>query len=255
MNTIKRKLVASLACRVKSTRLYGKPLQFLDIAKEWSVLGYIIDSLRTLPVIDEVVVAISSAPGNEPFREIADSYGAPWILGAEDDVLKRHLDAAEHVGATDSFVITSESPFLYFERVASARQIHFTHGNDVTAVDQVPDGCGFSIFSIASLRRSYDQGKASHRSEVSLFIRENPRLFKVETLDVEDELRRPDIRLTIDYPEDLTLCRKVYEHFKASAPTIPVKDIIEYLDANPYLKDLVADYVANPSLYQDRIQG
>ena len=41
---MKRKLVAALACRNQGTRLYGKPLQNLDIDKGITILDYMINS-------------------------------------------------------------------------------------------------------------------------------------------------------------------------------------------------------------------
>jgi len=61
-----RKLVASLAYGINSSRLYGTPLQFLDIEKEISILDYIIELLKeqsvlTFPKIlgDEVGLVIA----------------------------------------------------------------------------------------------------------------------------------------------------------------------------------------------------
>jgi spore coat polysaccharide biosynthesis protein SpsF (cytidylyltransferase family) len=53
-----------------------------------------------------------------------------------------------------------------------------------------------------------------------------------------------DVRLTIDYPEDLVVCRRIYERFKAEAPRIPLAEIVEFWDANPDLAALVKPYVA-----------
>ena len=47
-----RKLVAALACRINGSRLYGKPLQNLDIEKGISILDNIIGCLKQIQVID-----------------------------------------------------------------------------------------------------------------------------------------------------------------------------------------------------------
>ena len=60
---------------------------------------------------------------------------------------------------------------------------------------------------------------------------------------------RPDIRLTVDYPEDLVLCRRVFEQFRDKAPLIPLADIIGFLDGSPHLRDLVAPYVDTKRLW------
>ena len=53
---------------------------------------------------------------------------------------------------------------------------------------------------------------------------------------------RFDLRLTVDNPEDLVVCRHVYQNFKHLAPKIPLKDIISYLDKNPHLIKLIQPF-------------
>ena len=64
-------------------------------------------------------------------------------------------------------------------------------------------------------------------------------------VDVPKQFKRPDIRLSVDYPEDLVLCRAVYQHFKDKAPLIPLSDIIAYLDTRPDLLELIAPFCAD----------
>ena len=66
--------------------------------------------------------------------------------------------------------------------------------------------------------------------------------FKIQRLLPPEELIRKDIRLTVDYPEDLILCRKIYEKFKKKRPFIPLHEIIKFLDSKPHLKELVKKY-------------
>ena len=54
---------------------------------------------------------------------------------------------------------------------------------------------------------------------------------------------RKDLRLTVDYPEDLILCREIYLTFKNFAPKFPIVKIIKYLDNNPRLKKLVDPFL------------
>ena len=43
---MKRKLVAVLACRNGGSRLYGKPLQNLDVKKKVNILNYLIKNIN-----------------------------------------------------------------------------------------------------------------------------------------------------------------------------------------------------------------
>ncbi len=242
---MKRKLVAALACRNEGSRLYGKPLQNLDVKNRVSILLHMIQWLRTVVQIDDIVLGISVGSANLCFIDFAKQHGVEHILGDEDDVLLRLIQCGQKARATDIFRLTTESPFTYFEGIALAWEQHVEGGFDCTFLDNVPDGSGIEIHKLSALQYSHDNGQKKHRSEMcSLYIRENKDKFKINYLPVPDAIRRPDIRLTVDYPEDLILCRKVYEHFRDHAPRIPLVKIIEFLDQNPELKKLVEPFVA-----------
>ena len=243
-------MVGALACRINGTRLYGKPLQLLDIEGRVSVLDHMISLLRTEPAISELVLGVSGGPANEVFHEVAAARGLTSIRGDERDVLGRLIQCADAVGATDVFRVTTESPFTHFEAIEEAWRRHAANGNDVTVTDGLPDGCNFEIFTKEALQRSHARGDARHRSELcSLYIREHRSEFKVEIVPVPAALQRADLRLTIDYPEDLILCRAVYDALRADAPRIPLARIIQVLDAHPALLDLVAPFATPSWLY------
>ncbi len=244
-----RKLVAAVACRAGGSRLYGKPLQNLDIEKRQTVIDHLIELLQTEPSISKIVLGVSEGPENEPFHLIARRHGIESIEGDREDVLMRLIQCGEKAGATDTFRITSESPFPYYEAIPDAWRRHQVNGNDMTQVVDVPDGSGFEIHRLAALKASHERGDTRHRSEhCSLYIREHPEDFQIETLDPPSFLRRKDLRLTIDFPEDLILCRGVYDRFRLKVPKIPLAGIIEFLDARPDLVELTRPYVASPPI-------
>ena len=83
-------------------------------------------------------------------------------------------------------------------------------------------------------------GEKRHRSELcTLYIRENIDQFNVEKPKPIKELVRKDLRLTVDNPEDLVVCRKLFEEFEHLAPRIPVLELIKFLDKNNSLKNLI----------------
>jgi spore coat polysaccharide biosynthesis protein SpsF len=240
-----RTLVATLACRAHGTRLYGKPLQALDVARQISVLDYMIAFIKSEPTIAEAVLGVAEGIENEPFHAIATRHGLRSIRGDERDVLQRLILCCRAAGGTDAFRVTTESPFTYFEPIAEAWRRHVEHGNDVTAIAGVPDGPVFEIIRLEALERSHALGDARHRSELcTLYIREHQQDFRVETIEAPAAVNRMDLRLTIDYPEDLVVCRRVYEAFKDLAPRIPLDRIVQFLDANVELKQLVQPFAA-----------
>lgn len=245
-----RRLVAALACRVNGSRLYGKPLQLLDVARNVSVLEHMIALYGTEPAIAEIVLGVAEGPANEPFHELARAQGIRSIRGDEQDVLRRLIQCAEAAGGTDVFRVTTESPFIYYEAIDEVWRRHVADGNDVTVIDGLPEGSHFEVFRLDALQRSHDRGDSRHRSELcSLYIREHREEFQLAVVPVPPAVQRQDLRLTIDYPEDLVLCRRIYGALADLAPRIPLESIIGFLDGHPELRELVAPYVSPSSLY------
>ncbi len=241
---MQRKLIAALPCRNNGSRLYGKPLQNLDIEQGLTVLDYIISYLKHMPIIDGIVLGISEGDDNKVYKSVAEKHGINFIVGSEKDVLYRLILCGECLDATDVYRMSTESPFPYFEIAELAWSNHKKNNFDFTHLDNVPDGSGIEIISMDTLHNSHSNGEDRHRSEFcSLYIRENREKFKIQSLMPPKEILRVDIRLTVDYPEDLVLCRAVFDEFKDIAPLIPVNKIIDFLDSKPHLKDLVNPFV------------
>ncbi|VUX54986.1 conserved protein of unknown function [uncultured Woeseiaceae bacterium] len=238
-----RRLVAAIACRNQGTRLYGKPVQNLDVDGGIMILDNIIGCLERLHCIDEIVLGISEGVENEIFCKIAEQKRLRYVVGDETDVLSRLVRCGRLAAATDIFRVTSESPFLFFEPVQDCWKRHVEENADATFMDEIVDGCGFEIVSQAALEKSHTEGDSKHRSELcTLFIREHHEDFRIIRARPPENLVRHDLRLTVDNPEDLTVCRIVYGVFSEKAPCIPVSEIVEFLDANPKLVELIAPF-------------
>lgn len=240
---MKRRLVAAVACRNQGSRLYGKPVQNLDAIEGTRIIDNIIDCLETIECIDEIILGISKGSENEIFIAIAEERGFQYIIGDEIDVLSRLIQCGKLGNATDIFRITSESPFLYFELVNELWLRHQEEVADATFMDDIIDGCGFEIIRLTALEESHAKGMVKHRSELcTLYIREKSDSFNIIWSMPPNSLVRKDLRLTVDNPEDLVVCRAVYKEFKKHAPRIPVIQIVAFLDANPTLKELISPY-------------
>jgi len=238
-----RKLVVALACRNHGSRLYGKPLQNLDIEKGVTILDNIIACLSSFDCIDSIVLGIAEGNENLAFVDYANLKGLGYIIGDEIDVLSRLIQCGEYAGATDIFRTTSESPFPCFEMIESSWSDHCENNNDATFLDGIIDGCGVEIIKLDALKESHDKGQKKHRSELcTLYIREYKDDFQIQRLLPPKELIRKDLRLTVDYPEDLIVCRAVYGKFKNNVPKIPLQDAVRFLDNNEFLKKLIAPF-------------
>jgi spore coat polysaccharide biosynthesis protein SpsF len=231
------KIVATLACRNNSKRLYGKPLQLLE---NYSVLEYMVNRIREHSEISDIVLAISEVKGNEAFIELAERNQLKYVVGDDRDVLGRLIKACEYAGGDTVYRVTTESPFGYLEGLKEAIASHNEKKADYTAHARLPDGVLFELIKLSALKTSHQNGEYKHRSElVNLYIEENPDKFVKNILQIESKWQRPDYRLTIDFPEDLIFCRKIIRHFGGDDKYIPYKALVSFLDEQPQLRSMV----------------
>lgn len=237
-----RRLVAVLPCRANSTRLFAKPLQ--PIGPDVSIVEYLVRSLRSFGCIADVHLAIARSTGDCAFVELAQRINCGFTLGSEDDVLGRVVQGARNAGATDVVRKTSEDPFLDYSALEPAWASHIDGGNDVTALDDVPVGTAFEIFTLEAMERCDRLGSTEDHEHIANYARFHQSEFRVEIRGpANTECRRLDLRLTVDNPEDLILCRAVLGELGTEGGLIPLSSIVEFLDSRPDLTALVAPFV------------
>lgn len=238
-----RKVTAALACRVRSSRLYAKPLQNLD--ENLTVIDFLITKLKShSEYIHDICLGISEGVENDVFVQVAKQHEVAFIRGDEKDVLKRLIMCAESTNATDVFRVTTECPFIALEFLRSAYKKHIKNNNDVTVLDGVPHGMHFEIYTLDALKKSHENGSDAEKSEYcSLHIRNHLAQFKVEVITPEDAFIRSDIRVAIDYPEDLILARALVRAFhEKNLKSFGLEDLVDYVDHHEELKAINQKY-------------
>ncbi len=224
---------AILACRIAGTRLYGKPLQLLDIENKITILEHLVKYIKTSQYLNSVCLAISDEKENFGFIEMAEKNGWRYILGDSSDVLGRILKAVDAFDTNTVLRATTENPFIVDNLIDTLFEEHRTGDYDYSMFSNLPEGAGFSLIKAEALRISHRKGTSRHRSElVTSYIFDNKDEFKLNIQTPEAKLRRPDVRITVDYPEDLIFCRKVYRDLKGYEKQIKITEIIDYWDQN-----------------------
>jgi N,N'-diacetyllegionaminate synthase len=228
------RVVATLACRAGGSRLYGKPVQRIG---DRTILEYLVARLASVPRIDQIVLAISEGIENEIFFEYAQKMGVEYVVGSEFDVQERLIIAGEYANADLLLRATTESPFVYTDNVEQLIEKHIAERADISVTEGLPDGSYCEIITLSSLKDAHERGEKRHRSELcSLYMFEHPERYKHLTVRAPEKLcRAKDIRLTVDYPDDLIVCRKIAEELGREGPLFPLEAVIDFLDAHPKL--------------------
>lgn len=227
------KSTAVLACRLESTRLFGKPMQLIN---DLPIILHLISRLRKPKKIDEIVLAISDEPGQHVFIDLARKNGLRHVIGDQKDVLGRLIKGGD-LAQTDIVVrTTTENPYIYWENLDELIELHIKNRADLTVTEHLPLGSFLEVISLTAMKKAHHDGEDRHRSELcTLYICENPEKFKIQKVKPPEKLRRPDIRLTVDTPQDLILVRTIWEKLSPIKEMFSINDIVDLFEADPSL--------------------
>lgn len=229
--------VCLVTARMASARCPGKALQ--ELLPGQTLLAVLLARMRTSQAVDEVALATSIRPENDAIADLGHSLGVRVFRGDEDDVLKRHLDAAREFEAETVVRVTGDNPLTDVGTMDDLVRLHHGRQADYTYVpgEALLMGILAEVVSREALARSWNQGESKHRSElVTLYIKEHPEEFKIAMLDLDPALLRPSYRLTVDHPEDIRLQREIFK-LLGRGPLAETREAVALLDARP---DLVA---------------
>lgn len=233
------RVVAIVQARLGSVRFPGKVL--VDVLGK-PLLVHLLERLTRTNTVDEVVVAIPDSPTNDPLEDVARSCGVSCIRGSETDVLARYHDAAVSSRAEIVVRITGDCPLVDPGVVDQLVTRLVDADLDVVTTGQTfANGFDVLVTRFAHLDSAYrDATEQYDREHVMPWVLRNDALRK-ET--VEWHRNRSTMRVTIDEPEDLTVIRRVFEHFGHNHFT--VDEVDELMDSHPEL------FTANMHLVRD----
>lgn len=234
-----KKIVAIIQARLTSTRLPKKIM--LNICGK-PLLWHVIERVKQAKLIDSIVIAIPDSSSNDELESFVKQFDWDVFRGSENDVLSRYYNAATQFKADIIVRITSDCPLVDPEILDETIKQHVRDGNDYTAVGVeggFPRGLDVELFNFKSLEIAYSKAvDKSEREHVTLFIYQNPKLFKINFIEASGALRRPDIRLTVDTEEDLLLIRKIYSALYNYGNHFTIEDVLALIDSDPYLQSI-----------------
>lgn len=191
--------------RTGSTRLPGKVL--LDLGGR-PVLALLLQRLQRGPY--PVVVATSTAPGDDGVVRLAEALDVPTVRGPEADVLERFRVAADTWPDADPIIrITADCPFTDPDVVQRGAAVHARMGADYTSntlARTFPDGLDVEFISRwALLVAAAEATRLDEREHVTPFIQRRPDRFRLAAFCSGEDLG--DVRLTLDTAADMEVLK------------------------------------------------
>lgn len=224
-----------IAVRMKSTRLPRKAL--LEI-KGKTVIEHLIDRLKTAKLPDLIVLCTSTHPDDAILMNIAEKNKIEGFRGSEDDKLERFLAAALRYNIDLIIAVDGDDIFCDPVYIDKTIETFIKTNADLVTCDKVPLGTACNGMKFEALKKVCEI-KYEADTEVWRGYFTDTGLFKVEFLEPEDmELIQPEIRLTLDYPEDYELFKEIFERLYIAGRVFSLKEVITLLKNNPQLIDI-----------------
>lgn len=232
-------ICAIIQARMSSARLPGKVLLPINGRP---MLSYMIERVKQARRIDKVVLATSSDRSDDGIAEFCREERVLCYRGNLDDVLDRYYQAAKLSEGDVIVRLTGDCPLIDPQMIDAVvgffvnGQYDYV-GNSTPPNATVPDGMDVEVFSFAKLEQAWQEAqKPSDREHVTFYFWKNPQLFKVGRYDLPENLAR--YRLTVDYPEDFALVRRIFTELYPRNAGFGLPDIVQFLAGNPSLQQM-----------------
>jgi spore coat polysaccharide biosynthesis protein SpsF len=226
-----------ITVRTSSSRLPDKCL--MEVSPGKKSIEFLIE--RLLNHGYRLVLCTSDSPKDNRLEDIAYNYGISIFRGSEKDKLGRWIECADAYGA--EFFVTADGDDLFVgtELIDLAFKQYEENGHKFIQCTSAPTGSfswGMQTAGLIHVYRNYAQNIENTEMCFAWFDDVH------ELENILDEYKRKDIRITLDYPEDLDFFRTVINNIGNK----PLGDIFKFLD---YHKDIVSINISREDDYRN----
>lgn len=219
-----------ITARLKSVRL---PRKVLREIQGRPLLSHLIDRMKRSRRASKIVLCTSHLAEDAPLVELAEREGILSFRGHPDDVLLRLTDAAAFHGIETVLNCTADNPFVSAEFLDRLAEFHVSGAYDYSETRGLPLGAFSWALSRAAMHRACDM-KDSVDTEIwgGYFVETG--VFRTGVLEILDPaVRRPDLRITVDTPEDFEVARAIFQALGRDGRAFGLREIVGFCDKNP----------------------
>lgn len=222
-----------------SSRLPGKVLM---PAGGQPLLAVLVERLKRVSRIDQIVVATTVNATDDPVVALARSQGVGSFRGSEEDVLQRVVECLRANGAEICVEITGDCPLVdpvivdeMLDAYAAQSGQHFYVSNS-DPHRSVPAGLDVQVFAASALyeldRETTDAADREHVS-YGLYRPESGDRWKPLFIKHPGAAGGEDLLVTLDYREDYELIKALHEDLGPRIPRYGAPEIINWIRAHP----------------------
>ena len=245
--------LAVVQARMTSTRFPGKVLT--PLLGEPMILRQL-ERVSRARLVNELVVATSTHPSDDPLVEVLHSAGYSVFRGPLDDVLARFIgaiDAFENSTGSKADVVvrlTADCPLIspkVIDEVIDAFRNSEADYLSNTMTPTYPDGLDAEVVKVTVLREVASVAiDPPEREHVTLGVYRRNAEYLIG--NYADSRSNSDLRWTVDTPEDLSFVSQVFEALYPENPNFEYEDVLAYLRKYPERSRTEKDAARNAAL-------
>jgi len=237
-----------IQARVNSTRL---PKKILKKIGDKTVFEILVERLK-LVSNSEIFLVTGSQLLNNELIDKAVKMNISYFSGDEDNILNRFYNASRKFSSQNIIRITGDCPLIDFELVNEGTKI-FSQKKIDFLLNYIPrtypHGFDFEIFTAGALENSRNNVYSKYNDQnlfLSTFMNPVQEMIKSKTLvnyKMKNNIDNSDIRLTMDYLDDLKLISYLYQKLYKTNPNFTSSDILNLLKIEPQLMNINKEFV------------
>ena len=236
--------------RVKSTRLPGK---ILEKIYDKSILELITLRLKKVKDVDDIIVVTGTMKENMPLIEECNRLALRYFCGSEENILDRIYKASLAFNSGVIIRVTGDCPLIDATLINEGVEIFYKNEYDILSNHRdrtFPDGLDFEIFRKNALKRAWVDKMLEYNNNEKKFseVFVNPIQYMLDSTKfkkydlINNHGNLSSLRLTLDYPEDLELTKKIYEALFQQNKCFGLNDILELMQKNPQIRQINEKY-------------
>ena len=197
-------------------------------------------ALKQSEILDEIIIATSTNPQDDPLEVIAKREEIGIFRGSETDVLERLYLASEQFDLDYIINLTADCPLVGYDLLPSLIETYKATDADFITALNLPHGCFFYGVKPAAMKKALAL-KDSNETEVWGPYFTDTGLFNCVELEVPEELTGKAYRLTLDYQEDFDFFETLYQAYGPGIIKARTSEIVKFLDESPEITAINKD--------------
>ena len=220
------------------------PNKIFKTIGSFTILDQVINITKSIDNVEDIFIATTTLEEDNRIEDFCIANNINCFRRDIENVYSRFSTIAKnYTDINDNTIrITADNPLLNKNIIESVLDNHIKNKNFYTSnilYRTWPRGLDVEIvkneYFFSDYFKSMNMDDLEH---VTLYIRKNLKNFKIQNIQSSNEEFMPDLRLCIDYEEDLVFINQIVDKLGIDSS---IENIINYLKENPKLLKINSD--------------